>query len=144
MVAWLVIAALVCSAAAPAWADDFLFSRKFYGIVTCGASGWFLYQAYDARRDANNFYDQYKLAGTSQKANELYDESRRNDTRSALMLGLGVGTLAYSIHLFLSDRKEELSPPKMDKGLVEVKGVAVDVAGDPFRRGVKMKLKKGF
>ena len=142
--AWLVVAALVFSMTAPVCADDFLFSKKFYGFVTLGASGWCLYEAYDARKAGNDFYDQYKVAGTSLRASELYDESKRSDTRSALLLGLGVGTLVYSVHLLLSDKKDELPPPKMDRGLVEVKGVAVDVTGDPLRRGVKVKFKKGF
>ena len=104
----------------------------------------FFKEAYDARKDAGDFYDQYKVTASPQNAQTLYDESKRQDTRSALMLGLGLGTLGYSIHLLLSDDREELPPPKMNEGLVKVKGVALDVVGDPLGRGVKVRLKKGF
>ena len=144
--AMLVAAALVLSAAAPACAKkgDILFSKKLYGFLGIGAGTLFLKEAYSARKDAGDLYDQYKAAGTAQQAQELYDESKRKDTRSMVMLGLGLGTLGYSIHLLLSDKEEDLPPPKVDEGLVKVKGVALDVAGDPLGRGVRVRLKKGF
>ncbi len=144
--AMLVATALVLSAAAPACAKkgDILFSKKLYGALGIGAGALFLKEAYSARKDAGDLYDQYKAAGTAQQAQELYDESKRKDTRSVVMLGLGLGTLGYSIHLLLSDKEEGLPPPKVDEGLVKVKGVALDVAGDPLGRGVRVRLKKGF
>ena len=140
------LVAVVLSTAAPACAKvgDILFSKKLYGIVGVGTSAMFFKEAYDARKDAGDFYDQYKVTASPQDAQTLYDESKRQDTRSALMLGLGLGTLGYSIHLLLSDDREELPPPKMNEGLVKVKGVALDVVGDPLGRGVRVRLKKGF
>ena len=142
----LVTVALVLCAGTSAYAKkgDVLFSKKLYGILGVGASTMFLKSAYDARKDAGGLYDQYKATGSPQQAQELYDLSKRKDTRSAVMLGLGLGTLGYSIHLLLSDDKDDLPPPKMDEGLVKVKGVALDVAGDPLGRGVRVQFKKGF
>ena len=60
------------------------------------------------------------------------------------MLGLSIGTLALSIHLLLSDNDDELAPAKKKNGIVEMKGVVIDVAGDPVSRKVRVKLKRGF
>jgi hypothetical protein len=126
-------------------AGDFLMSKKLIGIVGVGASGFLFKAAYDSRKDANDLYDQYKAAGSAQSAQEYYDESKRKDTRGAVMLGAGAITFFYSLHLILSGDKEDLPPPpKMDKGLVGVKGVAVNVSGDPLRRGMTVRLQKGF
>jgi hypothetical protein len=137
----LILASVVPSQAKP---RDFLFSKKFHGIVSIGASAWFMKEAFDARKDANDNFDLYKQAISASKAQELYDESRRKDTRSAAMLGLGLGTLALSIHLLLSGNEEELAPAKTKSGLVELKGVAFDLAGDPLGRRVRVNLKRGF
>ena len=143
----LLVGALVfLSTTAPAQGGtrDFLYSKKLYSGLSFVAGVWFLKGAYDARKDGNDAYARYKVAGTPQQARDLYDESKRNDTRSALMLGLGLGTLAYSVHLFLSDDKEELPPPKMQEGLVRVRGVSVDVTGDPVNKGMRLKLGRDF
>lgn len=146
-VAPLLIAAAIVLTSVPVHAKtgDFLMSKKLIGIVGMGASGLLFKAAYDSRKDASDYYDQYKLAGSSQRAQEYYDESKRKDTRGAVMLGAGALTFFYSLHLILSGDKDDLPPPpKMDKGLVGVKGIALDVAGDPLKRGVKVKLQKGF
>ncbi len=138
--------AMLLSSVAPAGAGgrDALYSRKLYGILSIGVSGWCFKEAYDARKDANDSYDRYKQAGSSSLVREFYDESKRSDTRSALMLGLGAGTLLYGFHLILSGGGDELPPPKMDRGLVNVKGVALDVTGDPLGRGMRVQVRKGF
>ena len=136
-------AVLALPVAAQAKQGDFLLSKKFYGAVALGVSLWSFKAAYDARQDAGDFYDQYKVAGTAQTARETYDESKRNDTKAALLLSIGVGTLAYSVHALLSDSKDP-SPPKMQEGFASVKGVRMDITSDPYRGGVKLNLKKGF
>lgn len=141
LVVSLILASVVPSQAK---ARDFLFSKKFHGFVSLGASAWFMKEAYDARKDANDNFDLYKQAISAVKAQELYDESKRKDTRSAAMLGLSIGTLALSIHLLLSYNDDELAPAKKKNGIVEMKGVAFDVAGDPVSRKVRVKLKRGF
>lgn len=144
--ACVLVAALALPAAAPAQTKkkDILFSKKLYSGITFGFSLWFFKEAYDARQDAGDAYDRYRATTSTQRVGEFYDESRRNDTKAAILLGLGLGTLAYSVHLFLSEDSEDLPPPKMRNGLVEVKGVSLDLAGDPLNRGVRLKLKKGF
>ena len=136
-------AVLALPVAAQAKSGDFLLSKKFYGAVALGVSLWSFKAAYDARQDGGDFYDQYKVAGTAQTARDTYDESKRNDTKAALLLGVGVGTLAYSVHAFLSD-EDDTSPRGMQEGLVSVKGVRVDITSDPYRGGVRLNLKKGF
>lgn len=147
-IAWmLAVSALFLSAAFPVYAGkgDFLVSKRFYGIVALGAGSYFLKEAYDARKDANENYDAYKLAASPETAEYLYDRSKRNDTRSAVLLGLGLSSLAMSIHFFLStDEDDLLPPPRMKRGLVEVKGVALDVGGDPWTMRMDVKLLKGF
>ncbi len=141
----LATATVLSTTTAHAKTGDFLMSKKLIGIVGMGASGLLFKAAYDSRKDANNLYDQYKLAGSSQSAQEYYDDSKRKDTRGAVMLGAGALTFFYSLHLILSGDKDDLPPPpKMDKGLVGVKGVAVNVEGDPLRRGMTLRLRKGF
>jgi len=141
----LVTAALVLSAVpAHAGRSDALFSRKLFGLVSVGVSGICFKEAYDSRRDANDSYSKYKLASTSSLARELYEDSKRADTRTAVMAALGAGTLLYGIHLLVSDNAEDLPPVQMDRGLVQVKGVALDVTRDAVRGGLRVKLKKGF
>ncbi len=123
---------------------DFLYSKKFYGALSLGASLWFFTEAHASRKDANDTYEQYRTATSSQTAGDLYNESKSRDTRAAIMLGLGLGTLAYSVHLFLSDEDEELPPPEKKANLVEMKGIGLAVNGDLKTRGVRLKLNKAF
>ncbi len=123
---------------------DFLYSKKFYGALSLGASIWFFTEAHASRKNANDTYQQYRTATSSQTAEDLYNESKSDDTRAAIMLGLGLGTLAYSVHLFLSDEGEELPPPEKNANLVEMKGIGVAVNGDLKTRGVRLKLNKSF
>ena len=137
----LLVAALLL-AVAPLQAEDFLLSRKFYGYTLLGVSGWCFKEAYDARQNANDFRKQYRDAATDLRAQELFDDNKRYDTRSALMLSLGAGSLLYAVHLLRSDKKKELPPPDLDAGLVQLKGLKVDIAGDLLGRGVHLRLAK--
>ncbi len=141
-----VIAILVSAVPAKAQqkTKDFLYSKKFYGALSLGASIWFFTEAHASRKDANNAFEQYRAATSSQTAGDLYNESKSDDTRAAIMLGLGLGTLAYSVHLFLSDEGEELPPPEKNANLVEMKGIGVAVNGDLKTRGVRLNLNKAF
>ena len=123
---------------------DFLYSKKFYGALSLGASIWFFTEAHASRIDANDTFEQYRTTTSSQTAGDLYKESKSSDTRAAIMLGLGLGTLAYSVHLFLSDEGEELPPPEKKANLVEVKGIGLAVNGDLKSRGVRLNLNRAF
>jgi hypothetical protein len=136
-------AVLALPVAVQAKSSDFLLSKKFYGAVSLGVSLFSFKAAYDAKKDAGDFYDLYEVAYTAQTAQETYDESKRHDTKAALLLGVGIGTLAYSVHAFLSDGKAP-PPPKMQEGFASVRGVRMDITSDPYRGGVKLSLKKGF
>ena len=136
-------AVLVLPVAAHAGSGDFLLSRRFHGAIALGVSAWSFKAAYNARQDANRVYDRYKVAGTAQAARETYDESKRHDTKAALFLGVGIGTLAYSVHAFLSG-DEALPPPRMQEGLGAIRGVRMDFTADPHRGGVTLELRKGF
>ena len=122
--------------------EGLLFSRKFYGYVSLGAGGMLLMEAYRARQDAGDFDDRYEKAGTSPEARMFKDERKRYRTRSATMLVLGTGALAYSMYLFRTEKEEELPVPEM--GLLKVKGVKMDVAGDPVRQRMLLVFSKGF
>jgi len=124
------ITVLVSATGAQAKTGDLLFSNRFYGVVSSGLGAYFLIEANKARGDGNDAYALYEAAGSSSLARELYDESREKDTKAAVMLGLGVGTLTYGIHMLLKGDKEELPDPKMDRGLMQVKGVKVDAGAD--------------
>lgn len=141
-----VVAMLV--SAVPAQAQkktkDFLYSKKLYGALSLGASVWFFTEAHASRKDANDAYERYRTATSSQTAGELYNESKSGDTRAAIMLGLGVGALAYSVHLFLSDEGEELPPPEKNANLVKMKGIGLAVNGDVKARGVRLNLNRAF
>jgi hypothetical protein len=123
---------------------DFLYSKKLYGALSLGASIWFFTEAHAARNDANDAYERYRSTTSSQMADDLYGESKSGDTKAAIMLGLGIGTLAYSVHLFLSDEGEELPPPEKRNNLVEVKSIGLAVNGDLNTRGVRLNLNKAF
>jgi hypothetical protein len=125
-----------------AGAGEVLNSRRLYAVLGLGVTVLTLKEANEARKDANDFYDLYKTAGTNQRARELYDESRRLDTRSAMLLALGAGTLGLSAHLFFSGDDKRASGD--DKSLMEVKGVEVEVRADLMNRRLQVGLSRDF
>ena len=141
----LIAMALLLSATMPAQTagKDFLLRSKFHGALMLGLGGLMIKGAIDAKKEANDAYALYKQAGTSSSARDLYDSSKRHDTRAAMLGVLGGVAILYSVHLFLKE-DADLSPPKMDRGIVNIKGVALDVKGDVFQRKMQVQLKKGF
>ncbi len=141
----LVAMALLLSVAVPAQAvgRDFLLRSKFHGALMLGLGGLLIKEAVDAKKEANDTYDLYKQAGTATSARDLYDSSKRHDTRAAVLGVLGGAAILYSVHLFIKE-DADLPPPKLNRGLVNIKGVALDVKGDVFQRKMQVQLKKGF
>ena len=123
---------------------DFLFSNRFMGAVSAGAGIYFLAEAKKARDDGSEAYDLYSIASSPTVARELYDESKQNDTKAAIMLGLGVGTITYGIHLFMKGDRDKLPDPNMDRGLVVVKGVKIDAGADPRSGRMGLLLRRTF
>ncbi len=142
----LVVVALLLSTAVPAQAvgKDFLMRSKFHGAMMLGLGGVLVKQAVDAKKEANDAYDLYKQAGTSALAREFYDNSKRHDTRAMVLGVAGGAAILFSVHLFFKEDESGLPPPKMDRGIVNIKGVAVDIKGDVFQRKMQVQLKKGF
>lgn len=142
----LVAAALILSMAVPAQAvgKDFLMRSKFHSALMFGLGGVLVKEAFDAKKEANDAYDLYKQAGTSTLAREFYDNSKRHDTRAAVLGVAGGAAILFSVHLFLKEDEGGLPPPKMDRGIVNIKGVALDIKGDVFQRKMQVQLKKGF
>ena len=142
----LVAATLILSLAVPAQAvgKDFLMRSKFHSALMFGLGGILVKQAVDAKKEANDAYDLYKQASTSTLAREFYDNSKRHDTRAAVLGVAGGATILFAVHLFLKEDEGGLPPPKMDRGIVNIKGVALDIKGDVFQRKMQVQLKKGF
>lgn len=138
------VAILTSSGQVAADKSDLLFSNKFFGAVSAGAGVYFLVSANSARKDGDEAYKLYEIAGSSVVARELYDESRQKDTKAAIMLGLGLGTIGYGVHLYLKGDGEELPDPKMDRGLLQVKGVKVDAGLDPVSGRTGVLLRRSF
>lgn len=137
----------VMLSAVPARADagSFLYSKKFYGALSLASSAFFFKEAYDARKEASRNYDAYKDAGTSAQATNFYNESKRGDTRMAVMLGLGAGTMAYGVYLLFMDRGDDLGKaPKGKENQISFKGIGMDVQGDVQARGVRLNLNRKF
>lgn len=139
-----VAVALLVGAPVQAAKKDVLMSRKFHGAVLLGLGGFLIKEAVDARSDANDAYGFYKSAISPQVAQTFYDDSKRYDTRAAVLGILGVGAVLYSAHLFLKDGDDDLPQPKMDRDMVNVKGVGLDVGGDLMSGQMQVRLKKGF
>ena len=124
---------------------SFMFSKKFYGAVSTASSLFFFKEAYDARQEANRNYDSYKTAGDSQQALNFYNESKRGDTRMAIMLGLGGGTLAYGIYLLLLDEGQGiLDHRNEDVNRFEIKGIRLHVASDLQNKGLQFYVNRRF
>ncbi len=142
----LVVVAMLLSMAVPAQAvgKDFLMRSKFHSALMLGLGGILVKQAVDAKKEANDAYDLYKQAGTSALAREFYDNSKRHDTRAAVLGVAGGATILFAVHLFMKEDESSLPPPKMNRGIVNIKGVAVDIKGDVFQRKMQVQLKKGF
>ena len=142
----LVAAALLLGMAVPAQAvgKDFLMRSKFHGVIMLGLGGVLVKQAFDAKKEANDAYDLYKNASSSTSAREFYDNSKRHDTRAAVLGVAGGATILFAVHLFLKEDEGGLPPPEMNRGIVNIKGVALDIKGDVFQRKMQVQLKKGF
>ncbi len=143
MLSCLIVGSTMFSGRVSAQKTDFLLSNCFYGVVSAGAGVFFLVEANNARKDGNEAYDLYVTSGSSTLARELYDESRQKDTKAAIMLGLGVGTFTYGIHLLMKGG-DDLPDPKMDRGLVEVKGIKIDAGADPAHGRMGLLLRRTF
>jgi hypothetical protein len=147
MVRKLALIALIAAVIVPgqvAAKTDFLFSNRFYGTVFAGLGVFFLVEANNARSDGNEAYDLYTASGSATLAREFYDQSRQTDTKAAIMLGLGVGTITYGIHLLMKGSSGKLPDPRMDRGLVEVKGVKIDAGPDPNNGRLGMQFRRTF
>jgi hypothetical protein len=123
---------------------DFLFSNRFYGAISAGLGVYFLTEANNARSDGKDAYERYEATGSSLLAREFYDESKQKDTKAAIMLGLGVGTITYGIHLLMKGDGDRLPDPRMDRGLIEIKGVKIDAGADPVRGQMGLQLRRSF
>jgi hypothetical protein len=138
------VAGVTVSGPVAAQKTDFLFSNRFYGILSAGVGTYFLVEANNARSDGNSAYDLYTASGSASLAREFYDQSRQKDTKAVIMLGLGVGTVTYGIHLLLKGNGDRLPDPKMDRGLVEVRGVKIDAGPDPYKGRLGVQLRRTF
>ncbi|MDP6701145.1 MAG: hypothetical protein QGH25_15965, partial [Candidatus Latescibacteria bacterium] len=87
----ILIAMAALLTAQAAGADGPLFSRKLYGYIGLGLSGWMFAESIEARGDADEAYERYKQATTGADAQTFFDESRRFDTRTVVMGAMGVG-----------------------------------------------------
>lgn len=143
----ILVGAVLLAVAVPTCADagSFLYSKKFYGALSLGAGAFFFKEAYDARREASRNYDAYKAAGNSQQATVFYNESKRGDTRMAIMLGLGAGTMAYGVYLLFMDKDDDLDKAvKGKENQISFKGIGMDVQGDIQGRGMRLNLNLKF
>ncbi len=134
---------MIAPAPAQAVEKDFLMRSKFHGALMLGLGGVLVKEAFDAKKEANDAYDFYKQAGTASLAREFYDNSKRHDTRAVVLGIAGGAAILFSVHLFMKE-DADLPPPKMSRGIVTIKGVALDVKGDVFQRKMQVQLKKGF
>lgn len=144
LVLLVLFAGVTMSGQVAAQKTDFLLSNRFYGVLSAGLGVYFLTEANNARSDGNEAYELYIAAGSANLARELYDESRQKDTKAAIMLGMGAGTIIYGIHLLLKGDGDGLLVPEMDRGLIKVKGVKIDAGADPVRGRVGLILRQSF
>lgn len=145
MVTGLLVVAVLGGFSMPAWAikKDFLMSKKFHGALVLGLGGLLVKEAFQAKGQANDAYDLYKATGEAASARAFYDDSKRHDTRAAVYGVLGVGAIVYSVHLFLKD-DDQLPDPQMERGLLKVKGVSLDLDSNLMQGKMGLQLRKGF
>ena len=125
----------------PAPGEELLFSRKLYAYIGLGVSAVLFKEAYNSRQQGGDLYQRYKAAETSQRAQELYDETRRYDTRGVVLGVLGTGALVYSIHILRSASREELPMPRR-RGQMAIKGLKITLEADPLKRHLGLLLSK--
>jgi hypothetical protein len=145
VVAGLLVFVLLGGLTVPAQAvgKDFLVSKKFHGALVLGLGGLLLKESLDAKSEANDAYDFYIAAGQALTARQFYDDSKRHDTRAAVYGVLGVGAIVYSVHLFMKD-DDNLPTPKMEEGIINVKGVSLGLDGNLMQKKLGLHLRKGF
>ena len=117
--------------------------RRTFGILFWGGSLVMAKRAIDFRKDANDIYEQYLLAGTSREAEALFSRTSDRDTKSQMSAGLSVVLLLSGLRLLLSSGVDD-NIPKMERGLVIQKDLKVDLEGDVQTRRVGVALRREF
>ncbi len=131
-------AALLSTALAPvAEARSFFTARRTFGALFLTGSLVMAKRAYSFRKDANDLYDAYKVARTSEEAEVLYRRTSDRDTKSQMSIGLSVVLLASGLRLLLSSGVDD-NIPKMDRRL------GLDVTGDARTKVLRVGLKRAF
>ena len=74
-------AILVGSLPTPALARSFFTARRTFGALFVGGSLVMAKKSWDFRKDANDIYDAYKLARTSDEAERLFQRTSDRDTK---------------------------------------------------------------
>ena len=122
--------------------EFFLFSKKFYGLVSLAGSAYLCKRGYDARSDANDHYEAYKTAAILSEADSLFQETKRDDVRSYINFTAGAGLAIYGIRALLSGGGEDAEKQPLEWRLKE--DVMVDVRDDLRNKGVKLRVRKVF
>jgi len=89
--------------------------------------------------------DRLAIDGGSPLVTDLPERGLIGAEERAAVLGVAGGaTILFAVHLFMKECGSGLPTPKINGGIVNSKGVELDIKGGVFQRKMQVQLKKGF
>ena len=134
---------MVFSLVAPVQGESFFTVRRTFGVLFLSGSAILAKRSVDFRKDANLTFGQYKIASSARLADELFERTSDQDTKSQMAGGLSVVLLVSGLRLLASGVDGNI--PKMDRRLRrDGKHVSVRLKSDVQTGQVGVAISKGF
>ncbi len=134
---------MVFSLVAPVQGESFFTVRRTFGVLFLSGSAILAKRSVDFRKDANLTFGQYKIASSARLADELFERTSDQDTKSQMAGGLSVVLLVSGLRLLASGVDGNI--PKMDRRLRrDGKHVSVRLKSDVQTGQVGVAISKEF
>tara|TARA_B100001123_G_scaffold390683_1_gene468487 strand:- start:3426 stop:3755 length:330 start_codon:yes stop_codon:yes gene_type:complete len=95
------------------------------------------------RSDANEIYDRYLVAASSEEAEALFKRTSDRDTKSQMAAGLSVVLLVSGLRLLLASGIDD-NIPKMDRGLPIHRDLTVNLNSNIYTKQLGVALNRQF
>ena len=118
-------------------ARSFFTARRTFGVLFLGGSAFMAKRAIDYKRDANDIYESYKAAKDSREAEQLFNRTSDQDTKSMMSVGFSAILLISGLRLLIHSGADD-KMPKFDQR------IKIDLNSDIRKKSVGIVLKKKF
>ena len=143
---WLCVVLTLCFcnlSAASVHAESIFTVRRTFGALFVGGSAVLAKRALYFRSDANEIYDRYLVAASSEEAEALFKRTSDRDTKSQMAAGLSVVLLVSGLRLLLASGRDD-NLPKMDRGLPIHRDLTVNLNSNVYAKQLGVALNRQF